>query len=345
MDGGGAAMSRFVIDVTLRRDGFELRADFELPAGGVTVLLGPSGSGKTTLLRIVAGLERPQAGRILDGDAVWFDAAQRVCRPPQERRAGMVFQDYALFSHLSVAANVGYGVPRAQRVMQVDSWLRRLHLVEFAARYPRQLSGGQRQRVAVARALAPGPDVLLLDEPFAALDFTLRHYLREELQSAIEGLAIPVLMVTHDLDEARFLADRIGVMVDGRLVRVGAAAEVFADPGSYGAARALGWQNFLPLAEIEDRRMVGPWGAVELGQRPPVAARWLGIRPEHVKLGGVGIPACVRRISALGALRAVECTLSDGTRVLVHEAAAGATRLSKGEPVFLDLPAPYIRLF
>ena len=205
-----------------RRSAFSLAMELTVPAAGITALVGPSGCGKTTLLRLLAGLETPEAGFVHLGERVWFDSARRIDLAPRHRRAGLLFQDYALFPHLSVAGNVGYGLPRGpDRAARIDAWLDRLHLCELAGRRPAALSGGQRQRTALARALAADPSVLLLDEPFSAVDCALRQTLRLLLRETVADAGIPVVLVTHDLEDVRLVADRVGVVVAGCLRRFG----------------------------------------------------------------------------------------------------------------------------
>lgn len=196
------------------RRGPEIAGDLRLPLGRrhVTALLGPSGSGKTTILRCLAGLERPAAGSIRAGGAVWFDSARRLFLTPQQRDIGFLFQDYALFPHLSVADNLGYGLrgldPKT-RLERIDELLERFHLTLLRDRRPREISGGQQQRTALARALARKPRLLLLDEPLSALDSALRREMRGELDALLDSLDIPVLLVTHDEEEAEALADEV----------------------------------------------------------------------------------------------------------------------------------------
>jgi molybdate transport system ATP-binding protein len=186
----------------------------EMPAlrHSITVLAGPSGGGKTSILRCLAGLERPERGRIVFGEEVWLDADSNTHLSPQQRGIGFVFQDYALFPHLSVADNIAYGLqalPRPLRTGRVDEIIQRFGLEEQRQRRPHQISGGQQQRTALARALVTQPRLLLLDEPLSALDTGLRHDLREELRLHLRALDIPVVLVTHDESEAQLLADRI----------------------------------------------------------------------------------------------------------------------------------------
>lgn len=313
-----------LINIRMHRGEFEIDVDFELPGEGITAILGPSGSGKTSLLRAIAGLERPQQGRLQIAGRVWFDAQTKTFLKPAERRVGMVFQDYALFEHMRVADNVGYGLPRARRAQQVPQWLERLHLSEFAQRFPNQLSGGQRQRVALARALAPEPDMLLLDEPFSAVDQFLRQRLRAQLQGVMAGVRQPVLLVTHDLEEARQLADYIGVMIDGRLRRFGKPKSVFNDPGSFEVARVLGWRNLLPVHTLTGTRVAGAWGQLDLNHEPPADTAYLGIRPEHLRIAAASgpqtqhLPAVLVRSTELGAVRELQFRLGDGTPLFLH---------------------------
>ncbi len=304
-----------------RRGGFSLDAALELPLG-ITALVGPSGCGKSSLLRLLAGLERPADGFIHQGERIWFDAARGVCLAPQRRRVGLVFQDYALFDHLTVAENVAFGVPRPARRAQVRHWLRRLGLEDLAGRRPHQLSGGQRQRVALARALAPEPDLLLLDEPFSALDGHRRAGLREGLAALVEESPRPVLLVTHDLEDARRLAQWTAVMVDGRLLRHGPTGEVFHDPGSATAARVLGWRNLLPLTDLRGGRARGSWGTVPVpGSAPAGVVPWLALRPERLRParpGESGLRARVRHIHETGAVRILMAVLEDGSTVEMH---------------------------
>ncbi len=207
--------------------------DFALelpPAGGlVTVLLGPSGAGKTTLLRCVAGLERPDEGLVALGDTTWFDSVRGVDLPPQDRRLGFLFQEYALFPHLTLGANVVYGLagaPKEEREKRLLSLLALFGLNGLEARYPAEISGGQRQRVALARALASRPRLLLLDEPLSALDEPLRVPIREELRRHLVSSGIPTLLVTHDRSDARALGDRIATIVDGGVQRIGSVSDV-----------------------------------------------------------------------------------------------------------------------
>jgi len=203
---------------------FEL--DVALSIGAETVaLVGPSGAGKTTVLRAIAGLRKPDRGRIALGERAWFDSEARIDLPPEARSVGLVFQEYALFPHLTVRANVAFGGET-----RVDDLLERFHIAHLAKAKPATLSGGERQRVALARALARDPTVLLLDEPLSALDAHTRGVVRDELQDLLRELSLPALIVTHDFGDASALADRIGVVIDGRLRQIGTARELIDQP-------------------------------------------------------------------------------------------------------------------
>jgi molybdenum ABC transporter ATP-binding protein len=216
-----AALTLEEIVVPLRA--FSLRLTLDVDSA--LALVGPSGAGKTTVLRAIAGLARPASGRIASGDELWFDAARGISLPPDRRRVGLVFQDYALFPHLSVRENIEY----AKR-HRADEYLDRFSIRHLERARPPDLSGGERQRVALARALARDPHVLLLDEPLSALDTHTKAGVRAELHELLRGLGIPVLLVTHDFEDAAALADRVGVIVDGELRQIGAPGELVAEP-------------------------------------------------------------------------------------------------------------------
>ena len=213
-------------DITLARRSFDLRA--KLTLGTETVaLVGPSGAGKTALLRSIAGLEHPQRGRIARGEEVWLDTEARIDLSPERRRVGYLPQDYGLFPHLSVAGNVRFAGRRDR-----PDLLERLGIAHLASALPAQLSGGERQRAALARALAREPRVLLLDEPFGALDAINRERVRDELAEILSGLGLPTLLVTHAFDEATVLADRVGVLDHGELLQLAPPAELLRRPAS-----------------------------------------------------------------------------------------------------------------
>jgi molybdenum ABC transporter ATP-binding protein len=210
------------ISVALRA----LRVDLALDVGRETVaLVGPSGAGKTTVLGAIAGLVRPQRGRIAFGETAWFDERKGIDLPPERRSVGYLFQDHALFPHLSVRRNVAYGGDG-----RTDELLERFGIAGLAAARPAEISGGERQRVALARALSREPDVLLLDEPLAALDAHTRNAVRVELHEILSDVGLPTILVTHDFEDAAALADRIGVILDGKLLQSGTATELVRNP-------------------------------------------------------------------------------------------------------------------
>jgi iron(III) transport system ATP-binding protein len=219
-------------------------ASLEVEAGEFLALLGPSGCGKTTALRVAAGFEAPDSGQVeLNGVLV---AGPGTFVAPERRAVGMVFQDYALFPHLDVAANVGFGLPRRGRRGRVDELLELVGLSGFGARSPGELSGGQQQRVALARALAPRPRLVLLDEPWSAIDAQLREEMRGELARVLRAEGVTVVLVTHDREEAFTLADRIALMRDGQVLQCGRPEDLYFSPVDRWSAGFVGGSNLLP---------------------------------------------------------------------------------------------------
>jgi iron(III) transport system ATP-binding protein len=249
--------------------------------GEVVALLGPSGCGKTTLLRLIAGFERPDSGAVnVDGRPV---AAPGIWVAPEARRVGMVFQDYALFPHLTVARNVGFGLPRGERGSRVPELLGIVGLSGLERRYPHELSGGQQQRVALARALAPSPELILLDEPWSNVDPFLRETLRTEVAEIIRPLGVTVLLVTHDREEAFSLADRIALMRDGAIVQEGTAEELYFAPASRWAAEFVGAANVLS-GRVVAGRIETPLGAFPANGASKEANAKVLLRPELLEL-------------------------------------------------------------
>jgi molybdenum ABC transporter ATP-binding protein len=248
-------MGTLQTDFTLPLRTFAL--ELALDVSRTVALVGPSGAGKTSALRVVAGLVEPQRGRVsLDGER-WLDTERRLSLPPERRRVGLVFQDYALFPHLSVRANVAFGAAGRP----VDSLLERFRIGHLASAHPRELSGGERQRVALARALAREPAVLLLDEPLAALDAHTKAEVRHELAELLQELGLPTLLVTHDYEDAAALADKVGVLVDGKLRQLGTPAELVARPQDAFVASFTGAN----LLRGRARRGEGALTAIRLG--------------------------------------------------------------------------------
>ena len=233
-----------------------LAARFDAAPGELLALVGPSGSGKTTILRTIAGLYRPREGRVSVDDQVWFDSGSGLWLAPHRRRAGLVFQSYALFPHMTAIDNVKAALdhlPAARRRERAAELLALVHLPGLEDRYPANLSGGQQQRVAVARALAREPRVLLLDEPFSAVDRETRERLYRELVAMRRRLSMPVVLVTHDLNEALMLADNLGLLRHGRTLQHGRPMDVLEHPVSVEAARLLGHRNIFTATVVEQR--------------------------------------------------------------------------------------------
>jgi molybdate transport system ATP-binding protein len=309
-------------------------------------LVGPSGAGKTSVLRAVAGLVRPERGSIACGEDTWFDADRRIDVKPERRSVGYVFQEYALFPHLTVEQNVAFGGGRS------DHLLSRLQIEQLAKAKPADLSGGERQRVALARALARDPRVLLLDEPMSALDPHTRGSVRAELHDLLRELALPTLLVTHDFEDAAALADRVGVLVDGRLRQVGAPADLLGEPADpfvahlaganvltgVAARRADGLTAVLldagPTVYAADAAagrtevVVYPWD-VSLAREPPDDSALNHVRDEIVSLTPLGNRARVR------------------LRLLTAEITAASLerlQLAPGETVVASFKATQVRL-
>jgi molybdate transport system ATP-binding protein len=250
---------QIIVDIEKRYPGgATFRANFRLnlSAGSTTILFGPSGSGKTTVLRSIAGLERPGRGLIQFRDEVWLDSSQRLYRPPESRKVGLLFQEYALFPHLTVRQNVEYGLDhrsKEERRRVSGEMMRLFEIADLSERSARQISGGQAQRVALARAVAPEPRILLLDEPLAALDAPTRARLRTELRGLLKQIRIPSLVVTHDRTEAIGLGDQMVVMAGGEVLQIGCVDEVFRHPANATVARIVGVETVLHgnIVEVE----------------------------------------------------------------------------------------------
>ena len=229
---------------------FALDAQWEVEPGQVLTLFGPSGAGKTTLLRAIAGLLHPREGQIAIGGQTVFDSARGIFVPPHLRRVGLLTQGYHLFPHLTVAGNIGYGLigwEPGERRRRTAELVDLFQLGDLVDRHPHQISGGQQQRAALARALAPQPALMLMDEPFNSLDIELRRSLRSELRARLREAGIPAIMVTHDIEEAISTADTVQVINNGKVEAAGAPLEVLGQPGHGRVARLVGVENLLAL--------------------------------------------------------------------------------------------------
>jgi len=309
--------------------------DLTLEPGRITCLLGPSGCGKSTLLRLIAGLEPLDGGRIAYGGELLSGDGVHV--PPEQREVGFVFQDYALFPHLTVAENVGFGLrrlPEAERRRRVAERLQAARLADRAGAYPHNLSGGEQQRIALARALAREPAAILLDEPFSGLDALLKSQVRDELLEMLRAAGAAVLVVTHDAEEALLMADRLALMQAGVILQVGEPREVYLRPVSIPAARMLGEVSALPgqAAQGLARTAFGDL-ACELEGAVRVAAR-----PEAFVLSDQGVAAEVldARFSGpaiVARLRAGEATATARFHPAVWPPGALSVRV-RLDPVF-----------
>jgi sulfate transport system ATP-binding protein len=313
----------------------------EIPEGELVALLGPSGCGKTTLLRIIAGLETADAGEVLHAGE---DLAARSAR---ERNVGVVFQHYALFRHMTVEENVAFalrvrGSPKDAVRARVTELLRLVQLESFRSRYPHQLSGGQRQRVALARALATQPRILLLDEPFGALDARVRDELRRWLRRLHDELHVTSVFVTHDQEEAFEVSDRIVLMNAGRIEQIGSPSQVFEEPASPFVMRFLGAVNVFQ-GRVEGERAV----VNELVFAAPGAAgrsrAHVYVRPHEIEIHRAQVPgsfaARVQRLVPLGAAVRVELTApgyGDGVEAELDLPRSEALALAAGDAVFLS---------
>lgn len=307
-----AVSKRYGADPVLRS------VDLEVAGGSITALLGPSGCGKTTLLRSIAGLERIDAGAIVVGGQLVDDTSTFVA--PERRGVGMVFQDWALFPHLSVARNVGYGVPdRNERPKRVQEALARVGLEGLGDRMPATLSGGQKQRVAVARALAPEPSVLLLDEPFSNLDTALRVELRAEVHRLLRALEITAVFVTHDQEEAFAIGDEVAVMLDGDLIQQAAPAELYANPATPWVATFVGDAN-LVAGTASGATADTPVGTIALRAPLDGEVRVL-VRPEDLAVAAGGT-AVVEEVAFYGHDTVYAVRRDGGPRLQVRAGAA-----------------------
>lgn len=285
-------------------------ASFDLRAGRVASLLGPSGCGKSTLLRMIAGLEPVDEGEIrIDGKPV---SSRGLAVPPEDRGVGLVFQDNALFPHLDVSDNIGFGLKGlapAERHSRVDSLLRRFQIAHLASAWPHQLSGGEQQRVAIARAMAREPSLLLLDEPFSSLDGHLRAQVRRSLLADLRDTGTTVLVVTHDPDEAMMMADDLILMSEGRILQVGSSESCYRRPVSAAAARLLG-EAIVLSASVAGGLAQTVLGSVPAAGLPDGPAEII-LRPEALRLGEGASTGVVEAVRFGGSGYVVDLTVGD----------------------------------
>jgi len=314
-----------------RRDSSPFKLDLAFDAApGITVLFGPSGAGKSLTLDCVAGFAEPDSGRILIDDAIVYDSGTKVSLPPRVRRCGYVFQNYALFPHMTLRDNLAFAaasrLPRLDRTRKVDEMLERFHLGDAAGRKPHELSGGQKQRCSIARALISSPRVLLLDEPARGLDAPLRADFYNVLREVRTEYQTPIILVTHSLDECLELGDRMLVVSEGRLAQTGTPAEVCAHPATLDLAELMGIFNVIPveIRALDPGRNIGVvrWGDYDfqteylrgffIGDRVKLLAapRQLRAMPRLGRVGPNQVPLQLLRVVDLA--HAVRLEFSSG---------------------------------
>lgn len=278
-------MSLFV-DIEKTLGDFHLQMRFKAD-DGVLSLLGASGCGKSMTLKCIAGIERPDRGRIVLNGVTLFDSEKRIDLPPQKRRVGYLFQQYALFPNMTVRQNIRCGVREKRGAdAAVDAMIRKMHLESTEKLRPRQLSGGQQQRTALARILVNEPEALLLDEPFSALDSHLRLQLEQETRDIIREFGKPVLFVSHNREEVFRLTERIAIMHSGRIETLGEKNSVFSDPGTVNGALLTGCRNISRIRSLGGQRVLAlDWGTELTLDRPAGEARFIGIRAHDIQEG------------------------------------------------------------
>ncbi|WP_445776484.1 ABC transporter ATP-binding protein [Shewanella sp.] len=313
-----------------------LEAHFTCRAGEVLAVVGPSGGGKTTLLRMIAGLTLPKQGQIQCGDVLWFDSKHSLSLTPQQRHIGYMPQHFGLFPHLSALENVIAGldhVPKAQRRQRALDWLERVNLQGLPDRLPAQLSGGQRQRVALARALAREPAILLLDEPFSAVDRETRERLYIELARLKQQLSIPVIMVTHDIHEALLLADKMMLISQGQMLQHGRPFEVLSHPHDEAVARQMGLRNIFD-GKVVDQDIERNMTWFTLGEElivsdsaPPLAIgqaiRWV-IPNQGIRFNAISSGRLCKSLNKLDVLIESVLVMGESSRVIASVIGIGS---------------------
>jgi iron(III) transport system ATP-binding protein len=292
---------------------------FDVAPGELVCLLGPSGCGKTTALRLAAGLEKLQVGEIAVNDQIVAQPGGYV--EPEKRGVGMVFQDYALFPHLNVAKNIGFGLrhlPEAARTDAIKKALNQVGMADYINAYPHELSGGQQQRIALARALAPTPRIMLLDEPFSGLDVARRADLRDTTLHVLKNAGIATVMVTHDPQEAMYMADRIIIMNEGQIMQDGTPESLYFQPDNRFVASFFGEVNRFP-SRVANGKVTTPVGVVERPEYPEGTEVEVLIRPEGLHIGeavnGHDILAHVDAVRVLGEVNLMHLTLEAGDHI------------------------------
>ncbi len=341
-----------------------LQLNIECIPGELHALVGPSGSGKTTALRTIAGLNNPQMGKIECADVTWYEANEingvTAYLSPAERSCGFLFQQYALFPHLSALENVciplvNTVVKKAERISIAQHWLERMGIGELAQRMPHQLSGGQQQRVALARALARQPKILLLDEPFSAIDAPTRQNLYKTLADLRKDLNIPILLVTHDLREADLLADRITVIDQGVGLQTAPPQVLFERPRNSRVAELVGINNMFEgvfsAGKLSWNGSTQVFDVIDKGKIPPntpvawvIPAEGLSL---HAQVTAQSIEVIVDQISALGQIAVIQLRTTEGAHAIIWEASAAEVKrlsLELGTRSYVEMDASQIHI-
>lgn len=332
---------------------------FQIEMGQVVSLLGPSGCGKSTILRLAAGLEQPHGGEIYLNDRLI--ASPDIMVPPEERGIGLVFQDYALFPHMTVYDNILYGLKRSplspkERNKRADEVLRHVDLLGYNHAMPHELSGGQQQRVALARALAPSPSLILLDEPYAGLDSRLRERIRDDMLHILKEAGTAVILVTHDSEEAMFMSDHISVIRDGRLEQSGRPIDLYCRPGNAFVAEFFGEVNRLD-GTIKNGHLSTPFGAFEVPETSDGDEVSIIIRYEGLIVGSDDTDAVksaqaqVIEARVLGRYSVIHFSMpafqgiNNGNELHLHARAPGLNMLSSGSTISLSLDQAQVFMF
>lgn len=280
------------IDIVKKLSGFKLEVNLSMEQE-IIGILGASGSGKSMMLNSIAGLVKPDAGRIVFDDLTYFDSSRKINIPPRDRKTGYLFQNYAMFPHMTVEENIAFGLdklPKAEQKSKVAELLERFHLSEMGKRYPSQISGGQQQRVALARALAVEPRILMLDEPFSALDEHLRTHMMKETLESLRGFQGITLFVTHNMAEAYRMCDRIVVLNGGNVEAFCPKQEIFRHPASLAVAKITGCKNTAEAFRCSGHSVSVPeWGIrLTTGGTVESDTGYIGIRSNNIRLAGDG---------------------------------------------------------
>lgn len=342
-----------IVEIEKQAGDFFLQTSFE--AGNETLaLLGASGCGKSMTLKCIAGMEKPDRGRIILDGVTLFDSEKRICLPPQKRKTGLLFQNYALFPNMTVEQNIRAGAAavrdRSAKKAAVQEMMERFQIMELAKLYPSQLSGGQQQRTALARLLISQPDLLMLDEPFSALDTHLRLQMEQEVRSVIQSFGKTVLLVSHEKDEVFRMSDRIALMNSGKLEKIGTKQDVFQNPETREGARLTGCRN-ISAAEAVGEHLIRArdWGIVLHTQKHARDVRYVGIREHEIWPAAGG--ASENQISA-SVTDVMENPFSytillrpengDGTSLLLWEAEKAYWKKHEAKQVTVELAAESI---